>query len=309
LGLITLTLVAIAVINLFTKPSATVAGVIFTIVLFTIFEISEYRMKVRAAGATHVELDQFNLAQEAELTPDSVGVTPGNILVPVSTYYALSHLEAALRRVRRKEAEIVVLHVRMLRRAASGEYELAPDQLFSTIEQLLFTKVLAIAEKEGKPVRLAVAAANNLWEGILRTAVNLQSSTIVIGSSSKSPVQEQAREIGLAWERMPEPRPRVTLEIFTPSGQENIFYLGPHAPRLTPNEIEMLHRVWLDLSDRLPGEEVHHHDIVHFALTEVEREINQGQSESVTERLRQHLHDIEGRRIHADEPQKKLPGQ
>ena len=310
LGLITLVLFAIAVINLFTKPSATVAGIIFTIVLFTVFEISEYRTKAHAAGSTHVELDQFNLAQEAELTPDSVGVTPGNILVPVSTYYALNHLEAALRRVRRKEAEIVVLHVRLLRRAASGEYELAPDQLFSTIEQLLFTKVLAIAEKEGKPVRLAVAAANNLWEGILRTAVNLQSSTIVIGSSSKSPVQEQAREIGLSWEHMPEPRPRVTLEIFTPSGQENIFYLGPHAPRLTPKEIEMLHRVWLDLSDRLPGEEVHHHDIVHFALTEVEREINQGQATSVTERLRQHLHDIEGHRINSEQPPpKKLPGQ
>ena len=111
-------------------------------------------------------------------------------------------------------AEIVVLHVRMLRRAASGEYELAADQLFSTIEQLLFTKVLAIAEKEGKPVRLSVAAANNLWEGILRTAMNLQSATIAVGSSSKMTVAEQAREVGLAWESMPEPRPRVTLDIF-----------------------------------------------------------------------------------------------
>ncbi len=93
--------------------------------------------------------------------------------MPVSTYYALYHLEAVLRRVRSHDAEVVVLHVRMLRRAASGEYDLAPDQLFSTIEQLLFTKVLAVAEKEGKPVRLAVAAANDLWEGILRTAANL----------------------------------------------------------------------------------------------------------------------------------------
>ena len=47
---------------------------------------------------------------------------------------------AAARQTR--EAEIVVLHVRLLRRAASGEYDLAPDQLFSTIEQMLFTKVL-----------------------------------------------------------------------------------------------------------------------------------------------------------------------
>jgi len=308
LGLITLTLLAIAIINLFTKPSATIAGITFTVLLFCIFEYSEHRMRVKAAGATHVELDQFNLAQEAELTPTSVGVAPGSILVPVSTYYSLYHLEAALRRVRQKQAEIVVIHVRLLRRAASGEYELAPDQLFSTIEQLLFTKVLALAEKEGKPVRLAVAAANDLWEGILRTAVNLQASTIVAGSSSKMPVIEQARAIGLTWERMPEPRPRVTLEIFTPSGQEQIFYLGPHAPRLTPNEIDLLHRIWLQLSDQLPGEEIHHHDIVHFALGEVEREMDEGQQAAVLERLRLHVHSIQGNRLDSPDDPKKLSG-
>src|ERR1700732_3284409 len=278
LGLITLVLFAIAIINLFTKPDATVAGLTFSVLLFTVFEISEHRMRKNAAGAAHVELDQFNLAQEAELTLANVGVRPGNILVPVSTYYALYHLENVMRR-NTGSAEIVVLHVRMLRRAASGEYELAADQLFSTIEQLLFTKVLAIAEKEGKPVRLAVAAANDLWEGILRTAMNLQSSTIVSGSSSKMPVTEQAREIGLAWERMPEPRPRLALEIFTPAGQEYIFYLGPHAPRLSPKEIDVLHKMWLKFSEKLPGEELHHHDIIHFALTELEREIAAGQGD------------------------------
>jgi amino acid transporter len=296
LGLITLMLLAIAVVNLFTKPAATVSGVIFSGLLFVGFELSEKRIQ-RKRGEMHVELDQFNLAQAADLTIDNVGVQPGNILVAVSTYYALYPLEAALRRAKRGPAEIVVLHVRMLRRAASGEYDLAPDQLFSTIEQLLFTKVLSIAEKEGKPVRLAVAAANDLWEGILRTAANLQSSTIVAGSSAKMPVTEQAREIGISWEKMPEPRPRVTLELFTPTGQEQIFYLGPHAPRLTPTEIDLLHKVWLELSARLPDEELHHHDIVHFALTEVVREIADGQEEDILKRLRDHLKEIQGRRL------------
>ena len=296
LGLITLTLLAIAVVNLFTKPAATVSGVIFSGLLFVGFELSEKWIQ-RKRGQMHVELDQFNLAQAADLSIDNVGVQPGNILVPVSTYYALYPLEAALRRAKRGQAEIVVLHVRILRRAASGEYDLAPDQLFSTIEQLLFTKVLSLAEKEGKPVRLAVVAANDLWEGILRTAANLQSSTIVAGSSAKMPVTEQAREIGISWEKMPEPRPRVTLEIFTPSGQEQIFYLGPHAPRLTPKEIDLLHKLWLELSARLPNEEVHHHDIVHFALAELDREIANGQGEDVLKRLRDHLHEIQDRRL------------
>jgi len=298
LGLITLTLLGIAVINLFTKPAATVSGIVFSGLLFATFEISEKRIQKahRMRGQGRVELDQFNLAQEADLTPENVGVQPGNILVPVSTQYALYGLEAALRRAKRRQAEIVVLHVRMLRRAASGEYDLAPDQLFSTIEQLLFTKVLSIAEKEGKPVRLAVAAANDLWEGVLRTAENLKSSAVVAGSSSKTTITDQAHEIGLAWERMPEPRPRVTLELFTPSGHEQVFYLGPHAPRMTPKEIDLLHKIWLQLGERLPGKEIHHHDIVHFALTEVERELGNGDNKEVLDRLREHIVDIEDRR-------------
>ena len=299
LGLITLMLLGIAVVNLFTKPAATVSGIVFSGLLFAGFELSERSIQKarKKRGEGRVELDQFNLAQEAELTPANVGVQPGNVLVPVSNYYALYPLEAALQRAKRREAEIVVLHVRMLRRAASGEYDLAPDQLFSTIEQLLFTKVLSIAEKEGKPVRLAVAAANDLWEGILRTASNLQSSAIVAGSSSKATIIEQAREIGIAWERLPEPRPRVALELFTPLGHEQIFYLGPHAPRLTPKEIDVLHKVWLEFSDRLPDEEIHHHDIVHFALDEVEREMAQGRGDEVLQRLREHLRAIKSHRL------------
>ena len=186
-ALITLVLLSIAVVNLFTKPAATISGVAFSAVLFAVFEISEKRIQQaqRKRGEGHVELDQFNLAQAGDLSLANVGVKPGNILVPVSTQYALYPLAAALRRAKRREAEIVVLHVRILRRAATGEYDLSPEQLFSTIEQLLFTKVLSLAEKEGKPVRLAVAAANDLWEGILRTADNLQSGTVVVGGSSK----------------------------------------------------------------------------------------------------------------------------
>jgi len=295
-ALITLVLLMIAVVNLFTKPLATISGVSFSALLFVGFELSERRIH-KSRGETHVELDRFNLAQASDLVPGNVGVRAGNILVPVSTYYALYHLEAAVRRAKRREAEIVVLHVRLLRRAVTGEYDLAPDQLFSTIEQLLFTRVLAIAEKEGKPVRLAVVAANDLWEAILRTAANLESSSIVVGSSAKMPITEQAREIGIAWERMAQPRPRVSLEIFTPSGQEQIFYLGPHAPRLTPKEIDLLHKAWLQLSERLPGQEIHHHDIVHFALDELEREFSKGEDDEVLRRFRDHLNNIHDRRI------------
>jgi hypothetical protein len=293
-GVITLILLATAIVNLFTKPAATVSGVIFSALLFLGFTISEKRVQ-RRYGESHVEVDKFNLAQADELLPDTVGVQPGNILVPVSTQYNLHHLESALRRAKRRRAEIVVLHVQLLKPLTVAT-DLKADQMFSTIEQLLFTKVLSVAEREGKPVRLAVAAANDLWDGILRTAANLESGTVVAGSSARVPVIDQARQIGISWERMADPRPQFTLEIFTPSGQEQIFYLGPHAPRLTPKEIDLLHKLWLEATDRLPDEEMHHHDIVHFALTEFERMIAEGQGDGAIQRLREHLEEIKCRR-------------
>ncbi len=296
LGLITLVLLGIAVVNLFTKPQATIAGVIFTTALFVVFEVSERVIHRKSAGI-HVELDQFNLAQEADLTPETVGARPGNVLVAVSNYYALEHVKVALSNVKSPDEDVAVLHIRLLRRSASGEYDLAPDQLFSTIEQLLFTKILNIAEAEGKPVRLAVASANNAWDGIMRAAVGLKSKSIVVGSSSKLSMEEQAREIGLAWERLPEPRPQFTLQLITPAGVEHVFYLGPHAPNLTPKEIDLLHKLWLELSERIGPGDLHHHDIVHFALDEVEREMQEGQTNEVVERLREHLRVAQERRL------------
>ena len=174
------------------------SGLIFSGVLFVAFEVSEKAIQ-RKQGKTHVELDQFNLAQQAELTEANVGVRPGNIIVPVSSHYALYGLEAALRRAKCGVAEIVVLHVRMLRRAASGESDLAPDQLFSSIEQLLFTKVLAIAEK-----RRQAGAPRRSWpqttcgKAFCAPPRICSRSAVVVGSSPKMPTDQQAREIGMA---------------------------------------------------------------------------------------------------------------
>jgi amino acid transporter len=295
LGLITLVLFGIAMVNLFTKQIATVSGVAFTLVLFSVFTISE--RLTHSGQAVHQELDQFHLVPGEELTPKAVGVRPKNIVVLVRDYHTLYHLAAVLRRVNTARQDVVVLHIRILQRAASGESPLAPEQLFSTTEQYLFTRALALAEHEGKSVHLAVAAANEIWEGILRSANSLQSSVIVLAPSAKMPVAEEARYAGLAWERLGDPKPRLTLEIFTGEGQEEIFYLGPHAPHLTPKEIDLLHTLWLHFSSELAPEELHHHDIVHFALNEVRNKLAEGKDHEIAERLREHLIDIKLRRV------------
>jgi amino acid transporter len=289
LGLITLTLLGIAVINLFTKKDATIAGVTFSILLFIVFTISEKVTHRRRGSAAHVEMDQFHLEMEGELTPAAVGVRPGNILVPVSNIHSLYHLGNVLDRVKPGRRDVVVLHVRLLRRSASGEYELEAEQLFGGIEQQLFSQALAVAEKRGKSIRLAVVAANDLAEGILRAATSLQSSTIVFGHSSRGSSEEQARQVGEAWETLPDPKPQFNLEIHMPNGDKLYKVLGPHAPNLTANEINLLHRLWLRFSDSVAPLEFHHHDLVHFSLEEVQKELDEGGEEGVVGRLRTHL--------------------
>jgi amino acid transporter len=294
LGLITLTLFLIAFINLFTKPVATVAGGVFSVLLYIVFTISERRG--HHANAARVEMDQFNLALEGELTPEGVGARPGNILVPVSNHYALYHLGNVLDRIKPGRRDIVVLHIRLLRRSASGENELDVDQMFGSIEQHLFSQALSMAEKRGKSIRLAVVAANDLWDGILRAATALKSSTIVLGHSAKDTTEEQARQIGDAWEQLGDQKPQFNLEIHLANGDKVYKVLGPHAPNLTGNEVNLLHRLWLRFSEMLAPQELHHHDVVHFALEEVQKELDEGHEDEVVARLRAHLNANENKR-------------
>jgi amino acid transporter len=293
LGLITLVLFALSIMNLFTKQVATIAGVVFTLIFFTVFEISE-KITLKH-GAKHQELDMFNQA-EGELTPAALGVRPGNELVMIRNCNTLYNLGAVLDRVNPHQQDVVVLHLRVLSRAGSGSNELAQEDLFGVNEQELFTRALSLAEKRGKSIHLAVAPATEKWEGILRAAQSLQSTTIALGMSSWRAVVDEARIAGLAWEALPEPRPQLTLEIYSPGGQEHIFYLGPHAPRLTAKEIDLLHGLWLELSNEVAPLELHHHDVVHIALEELRKDIVDGRRAEIINALRQHLTDIRDRR-------------
>jgi amino acid transporter len=295
LALIAVILFALCLVNLLTKQVATISGVTFTIVFFAIFTLSEHTTRRRATA--EAELDQFNLTPSDDLTPEAVGVRPGCVLVPARNYNTLYPLKKVLEAIDTHRQDVVVLHLRFLQRAGGGEYELEAEQLFSLEEQKLFTRALALSEKQGKTIHLAVAAATNKWEAILRAAQSLQASTVVLGASPTSPVTEEARLSGLAWERLPEPKPRLALAIYFNTGQEHVFYLGPHAPHLTPKEIDLLHGLWLELSSEVAPEELHHHDIVHYALEELRGELNRPDRAAVVEGVRRHVRRIRARRL------------
>ncbi len=294
LGLITLVLFALSIMNLFTKQVATIAGVAFTLIFFTVFEISE-KITLKH-GAKHQELDMFNLESDGELTPVALGVRPGNELVMIRNSNALYNLGAVLDRVNTRQQDVVVMHLRILSRAGSGGSGLDRGDLFGINEQELFTRALSLAEKKGKSIYLTVAPTTEKWEGILRAAQSLQSSTIALGLSSWRNIEDEARIAGLAWEALPDPRPNLTLEIYSPDGQEKVFYLGPHAPRLTTKEIDLLHGIWLKLSSEVAPEELHHHDVVHIALEELRKDLDGVRREEIIGKLREHLVKIRNRR-------------
>jgi len=102
-------------------------------------------------------------------------------------------------------------------------------------------------------------------------AQRLQSTTIVIGPSRSGTEHEQSRLAGLAWEKLAEPRPRLYLEMVENNGAVRRTRLGPHAPQLRPEDVETLHRLWLDLTTRSELRQLHHHQILSVALRALPR--------------------------------------
>jgi len=122
------------------------------------------------------------------------------------------------------------------------------------------------------------------------TAQRLDSSRIVCGLSNKLTTDEQAKLTGDAWERLPEPRPRLALEIHSPNGSVHEYPLGPHTPRLRPQDIELMHRVWLDITSDPKYAGAHHYHIVALALEELRRELGTGQRAELLAKLLDEMH-------------------
>jgi hypothetical protein len=133
---------------------------------------------------------------------------------------------------------------------------------------------VALAEKHGRPVDLVVVPATNIFDAVAQTAWRLDSEVVVAGLSSKMTAQEQARELGRAWERLPEkPRRQVGFKIIEPNGTEHLVNLGAHAPHLTEDDVNLVHKLWIQVSS-VPGRrKVHHRDVVRVALDRLDRDL------------------------------------
>jgi amino acid transporter/nucleotide-binding universal stress UspA family protein len=292
LMIITVALFGLAIINVLTKKVATISGVSFTIAFFIVFELSDIANRKRKAGHGQ-ELEKFRLDPHDEVSAVGVNVRPGNVLVAVRNPNHLQHLQRVLEKTDTRKLDIVVLSVRQVTQAASGEHSLEAGQIFSDDETKVFTHVVTLAEKAGKHVELMVVPGTDPYEAVLQTAARLQSSRIVMGLSPKLTPSEQGAQVGYYWEKLPEPRPSLSLEIVLENQKDTVFFnLGPHPPRLWPEDIDLAHRLWLELTGMGPGAKLHHRDIIGVALRRMSVELHSDRSgEVLNDVLREVSHE------------------
>ncbi len=283
LAVIAFLLFTAAVINLFTKQTATISGLIFTGGFFVVFLVSE-RMTARQRAAGGGKLDHFQLTQEPEVGIEALHSRPGGVLVPVRDYNTLAQLNWVVGHTP-PERDVVVLTVRLLRGPDGSSHELGADELFTDYEQTLFTRVVAIAERHGRGVKLLVLPATNIFDAVAQTAVRLEASEIVVGESANISPGEQAHLMGAAWDRTPRDRALTTqFVLHAVDGRVQRFALGAHAPSLTPEDIERIHKLWVE-AVKTVGPDVHHRDIVCAALNSFEHELQVDPARAI-ERLR-----------------------
>src|SRR5258708_1258346 len=289
LGLITALLFAVAGINLLTKEIATISGLAFTIVFFTLFLISERINERRRAEEIHTTsaMDQFRLNANEAVSNETVAVRPGNTICLVRDYNTLDHLRKALELTHTGKKDLVVMTVHLMRGPDTGYEDIAGDRLFSRYEQYLFSKVVALAEKAGKTVHLLVVPSSDFFQAIALTAAQLRSSDIIAGRSSVIPPEQQAKSLGDAWERLPKkPQERIRFRVISPNEEIRDFYLGAHAPELTDEEINFIHKLWLNVRSERGLEDIRHKQIVIAALVRLADELHQDRRPQVLEFLR-----------------------
>jgi hypothetical protein len=57
-----------------------------------------------------------------------------------------------------------------------------------------------------------------------------------------------------------------------PEGKTLSFHIGPHAPNIDPDDVQLVHRLWLNLRRDPQMGDLHHSDIITYALTRMAKE-------------------------------------
>ena len=130
-----------------------------------------------------------------------------------------------------------------------------------------------------------VVPTRNVFDAIVATILRLRSSTCM-SVNRRHHGDDQARLLGDAWERAAKPDALdVRLFVHHRSGRADLYHLGAHPPTLSPGDLDLIHRVWLDATKAI-GPHVHHHDVVRAALMQMEQQLNGSQRDEALDVIR-----------------------
>ena len=248
--------------------------------IFTLGFVSASRRQSTASPEA-IEEDPFEVSTSRELSLGHVEARPDNVLVAVRHPDSLAHVVTAMQAA--GDRDVVAVTVRLL---VDVEDETGDNTTSTTEERYLFSQVVALTERYARPIRLLIVPAQNVFDGVIAVALKLRSSEVYVAESGTLSAHEQARLLGEAWERAEKGEERkLRLVICHPSGRTDAYHLGAHPPQLSPNDLDLIHRVWLDASKSV-GQHVHHHDVVRAALKQMEQKLTGPDRESTLEAIR-----------------------
>jgi magnesium transporter len=221
------------------------------------------------------EAEPFALSTSPDISLGQVDVRPGNVLVCIRHAHSAGHVVSALQQA--GDRDVVVATVRLL--GVDVDSETGGGRTSTREERYLFSRVAAATARHGGSVRFLIVPAHDIFDAVIAVAARLQSSEVHVGESSTLTSDDQGRLLGEAWERAEKPKDQhLRLVIHRKSGRTDSYYLGAHPPSLTSNDLDLIHRVWLEASKAL-GPHVHHHDVVRAALTQMENQLSGPQRE------------------------------
>lgn len=194
LGFIVGVLLAVGVGNLFTKKIATVWGIGFTALFYLLIKLSEKLNERRRLAGEHRE--KLNLRAENTMSGTlSELEKPDRVLVALKNPANMHTLHRVLEETDTEKTDIVVLHSRIARGLVlAGEISaLDPDS------ELLFTRVITIAEEHGKTVTPLVVVSNDPSYAVATAAQAVGAREVVMGVSERIGAVSQMEQVAMAW--------------------------------------------------------------------------------------------------------------
>jgi len=225
LSLVFLVLIAAAVVNLFTKPVATISGGIFSATLFSLLLGSERYVKAKENRSTDKDdhLEEFNVESVDHFSVDDLHLTkPERVLVGLRSGENLDRLKSYLNDVDAEQTDVVVVVADVVRRRMS-----LPDRELSKDDQQLLTQVVHMAELLGKPVIPLVVPTDDPFHALTQIARAINARELVVGRSQREKTDQLFDKVARPWKTADgsDKSPQITIRVLE-DGEDSTQVLG-----------------------------------------------------------------------------------